>query len=91
MTERPRLRDEEFEALCLRAYFEAGESLEGKGALPRQAENVLARFRSVFEFVGAVQLGLLVASVSVLLNFVIVLMFLHLDVLKYLGFLTFAG
>jgi len=89
--ERAPLREEEFEALCLHAYAEAQESFEAKGKLPRPAGNLLARFRHVFEFIGAIQLGLLVACISILLNFMIVLLILHLDVKGVLGLFTFGG
>ena len=91
MMERSQLREEEFEALCLHAYFEAQESCETKGTLLRPEVNVLGRFRHVFEFIGAIQLGLLVACISILLNFMIVLMILHLDVNGVLGLFTFGG
>ena len=89
MTEPMGLQDEERADLLLRAYFEFRRELEGKGTVPREEKNVLTRFRGVFEFVGALQLGLLTACFTILLNFVIVVMFLHLDLSRYAGFFFF--
>jgi hypothetical protein len=81
------LRDGELEELLLRAYLEVQRDQEEKGALPRSGQNVLSRFRVVFECLAAIQLGLLVACVTILLNFLVVVKILHLDVSRYLGFL----
>ena len=43
--------------------------------------------RGVFESIGAIQLGLVVACAAILLNFLIVVMLFHLDLSRYLGFL----
>jgi len=86
-----RLQDEVRDDLLLRAYSEFRRELEEKGAVPREEKNVLVRFRGVFEFVGALQLGLLTACFTILLNFVIVVMLLHLDLSRYSGFFLFPG
>ena len=87
MTQHPGLRDGELEDLLLRAYLEVQRDQEAQGALPRSGQNVLTRFRVLFECLGAILLGLLVASFAILVNFVIVVMLLHLDVSRYRGFL----
>ena len=85
MTEPAGLRDEERAELLLRAYLEAQQ--EAKGAMPISGGNVLTRFRGVFECFGAIQLGLLMACVTILLNFVIGVMVFHVDISRYAGFL----
>lgn len=87
MTEPSGLRDAELEELLLRAYLEVQRDQEAKGAMPRSGRDVLTRFRVLFECLGAIQLGLLVACVTILLNFLIVVKILHVDVSRYLGFL----
>lgn len=87
MTEPAGLRDEELEELLLHAYLEVQSDQEAKGAMPRSGETVLTRFRGVFESIGAIQLGLVVACAAILLNFLIVVMLFHLDLSRYLGFL----
>jgi hypothetical protein len=83
------LREEEREQLLLRAYLEMQREQEANGVLPRSGRNVLTRFRRVFECLGALQIGLLVACLTILLNFLIVVMLLHLDASRYLKFLSF--
>lgn len=87
MTAPAGLREEELEELLLRAYLEVQGDQEASGAIPPSGATVLARFRSVFEWVGAIQLGLLVACTTVLLNFLIVVMLFHIDLSRYMGFL----
>ena len=87
MTKPDGLREEERLELLLRAYLDVQGEQEVKGVLPRSGENVLTRLRGAFEFVGALQLGLLVACMSILLDFIIVVMIFHLDVARYSSFL----
>lgn len=87
MTHPSGLRDGEFEELLVRAYLEIQRDQEAQGAMPRSGQDVLSRFRLLFECLGAIQMGLLVACVTILLNFLIVVVVLHLDVSRYLGFL----
>lgn len=89
MTEPAGFQEEERADLLLRAYLDFRRELEEKGVVPREEKNVLTRFRGVFEFVGAIQLGLLTACFTILLNFVIVVMLLHLDLSRYSGFFLF--
>jgi hypothetical protein len=87
VTELSGLREAELVELHLRAYLEVQRDQEAQGAMPRSGQDVLSRFRVVFECLGAIQVGLLVACVTILLNFLIVVVLLHLDVSRYLGFL----
>ena len=82
------LRDEERAELLLRAYLEMEREQQERGALPRRRRTVLTRFRLLFECLGAIQIGLLVACLTIFLNFLIVVMLLHLDVSRY-SFLSF--
>jgi hypothetical protein len=82
------LREEERAELLLRAYLEVEREQQERGALPRKRRNVLTRFRPLFECLGAIQLGLLIACLTIFLNFLLVVMLLHLDVSRY-SFLSF--
>ena len=84
-----RLRDEEIEELLLRAYLEVQRDQEAKGAVPRRGRDVLTRFSGVFICLGALQLSLLVACITIVLNFLVIVMLLHLDLSRYVGFLSF--
>jgi hypothetical protein len=81
------LRDQELAELALRAYLEIEAEQEAKGAVPPRRENALTRFRGLFEVIGSIQLGLLVACFTILLNFVVVVMIFHFDVARYSSFL----
>lgn len=87
MTDLAQFQDEERTELLLRTYLQFRRELEEKDALPREEKNVLTRFRGEFEFIGALLLGLLTACFTIFLNFVIVVMLLHLDLSRYSGFL----
>ena len=87
MTDLAQFQDEERAEILLRTYLQFRRELEEKDALPREEKNVLTRFRGGFEFIGALLLGLLTACFTIFLNFVIVVMLLHLDLSRYSGFL----
>ena len=80
------LREEERAELLLRTYLEMQREQEAQGALPRRGKTVLTRFRWVFEGLAAMQVGFFVACLTLLLNFLIVVMLLHIDVSRYIGF-----
>jgi hypothetical protein len=81
------LREEERAAVLLRVYLEFKHELEDKGVVLGDVKTVLTRFRGLFEFTGALLLGLLTGCFTIMLNFLIVVMLLHLDVSRYSGFL----
>jgi hypothetical protein len=83
------LREEERQELLLRAYLEMQREQQERGALPPSGRNVLTRFRRVFECLGAIQIGLLIACFTIFMNFLIIVMLLHLDMSRYLTFLSF--
>jgi hypothetical protein len=56
-----------------------------KGALPDVDRTVMSRLSGWLALLGAVQLGLLVASFGVFSVFVVTRMILHLDFSRYLG------
>lgn len=83
------LRDAERAELLLRAYLETQREQEASGALPRSGRTVLTRLRPLFECLGAIQVGALIACFTIFLNFLIVVMLLHLDVSRFAGTLPF--
>jgi len=85
MTPRGQFSDEELTDLHLEAFLEFEKEQEDKGAIPRSETNLMARFRGFLVFLGAVNLALFVACLTVLLNFIVVRLLLHLDVSRYLG------
>jgi len=84
--DRRKTDSEELKELLLTAFLDVQQEQEQRGAQPRRDENVLARFRGVFEFIGAIQLGLLLAAVGVLLVFLVSRMMFHLDLARYFPF-----
>jgi len=82
---RDKLSEEELRDLLLEALIEVEREQEDKGNLTRSGQDVLTRFQGFFELLGAVQLGFLVACLTVLANFVVVRMLFHLDLSRYLS------
>ena len=60
------------------AYLAAQEKYEAQGAIPKDSDAVLSGYRQVWEIMGAAHLGLLVAIISILLNFIVVNIIFHL-------------
>lgn len=80
------LREEERAELLLRTYLEVEREQEAQGVLPRRGKTILRRFRWLFEGLAALQVGFFVACLTLFLNFLIVVMLLHIDVSRYVGF-----
>lgn len=87
MTVPARLRDAELKELALRVYLEVRSDQESKGVIPRSDRDILSRFHALFEAIGSIQLGLFIACMSILLTYAIVVMILHIDLSRYMGFL----
>lgn len=85
MTVPNELSDEDLRDLHLEVFLEFQKEQEDKGVIPRGGQNVLTRFRSVFEVLGAISLAFFLASMTVFLNFFIVRLLFHLDFSRYLG------
>ncbi|NNE64207.1 MAG: hypothetical protein HKN34_08990 [Gammaproteobacteria bacterium] len=62
----------------VRAYIAIQQIYEEKGSIPKDSETILKRYQGLLETLGAIHLGLLVASFSIVLNFFIVNYILHL-------------
>jgi hypothetical protein len=85
MTADDKLSSEELRDLHLEVYVEIQREQEDQGAIPRSEQNVLTRFRWLFEIMGAVQLAFFLACLTILLNFVVVRMLFHIDFSRYFG------
>lgn len=62
----------------LRAYLLAQRKYEDEGRIPLDRGTILTRYRRFWEALGAIHLGLLIAIMTIVLNFIIVNMLLHL-------------
>jgi len=85
MTARSRLTDEEMKDLHLEVFLDVQKELEDKGLIPRRERNLLTRFSGLFVFLGAVNLAFFLACLTILLNFIVVRLLLHVDFSRYLG------
>lgn len=83
MTAPARLSDEQLRELQLQAYLEVLQEAQQRGAVPRANHTVLARLRWLFEYAGALVLGLLVASSTMLVVFFVTRVILHVDFSRY--------
>lgn len=66
--------------ILFEAYVDCQRDCETSGKIPRDDTSALVRFRPEFEFVGAIQFGILIASLTTLLIFVVTRMVLHFDI-----------
>jgi hypothetical protein len=73
------------EEVLWRTYRAVQNEQLAKGALPDVDRTVLSRLSGWLALLGAVQLGLLVASFGVFSIFVVTRMIMHLDFSRYLG------
>lgn len=62
----------------VQAYLTVQRKYEEQGAIPKGRETLLSRYRHLWETAGAIHLGLLVAALSILFNFILVNLLLHL-------------
>lgn len=85
MTTRSGLTEEELRDLYLQVFLDVQKELEHKELIPRRERNLLTRFRAFFVFLGAVNLAFFLACLTILLNFIIVRLLLHVDFSRYLG------
>lgn len=60
------------------AYIAVQQSYEEKGSIAKDSGTILKQNQDLLEILGAAHLGLLVAVISIGLNFVVVNYFLHL-------------
>jgi hypothetical protein len=74
-----RNKSEELRDLLLQTYLEVQEEHETRRGT-RLNNSLVTRYRRTFEFISAVQLGFLVACLSVFIEFVIIRLILHLDI-----------
>lgn len=73
-------QDELLREILFEAYVDCQMDCETSGKIPRDNTSALTRFRPAFEFVGAIQFGILIASLTTLLIFVVTRMILHFDI-----------
>lgn len=85
MSTHSRPRAEELRDLHLQVFLDVQKELEAKDLIPRRERNFLTRFGGAFVFLGAVNLAFFLACLTILLNFVVVRMLLHVDFSRYLG------
>lgn len=67
------------EDILIDAYITCQQEQEDLGNIPRSSDNVLQRYSELFKMMGAIQVGLFMACLTIILNFVIIRMILHLD------------
>ena len=60
------------------AYMAVQKKHEEQGVIPKQQETTLTRYQPLLEIMGAVHLGLLVAAISIVFNFILINLLLHL-------------
>ncbi len=65
--------------VLLETYIQVQDEQEKLGHLPDSSDNFLSRHSTLLQMTGAIQLGLLTASLTILLDFIVLRMILHLD------------
>jgi len=71
--------------LHLEVFLDVQKELEDKGVIPRRERSILTRLRGFFVYLGAINLAFFLACLTILLNFIVVRMLLHIDFSRYLG------
>lgn len=66
--------------ILLEAYVECQKDCEGSGKIPHDNTSTLARFTHAYELVGAILFGIFIASLTMLLVFIVTRMVLHLEI-----------
>ena len=69
----PRVREE-----LVNAYLHVQQQYEDEGQNPKDEGTVFSRYRGLWETMGAIHVGLLVAAVTLLLNFIVINIIFHL-------------
>jgi len=85
MTTLGNLSEDKLNELHLEVFLDVQKELEDKGVIPRRERNVLTRFGGFFVCLGAINFAFFLASWTILLNFIVVRMLLHIDCSRYLG------
>lgn len=62
----------------LNAYLRKQREYEDQGLIPREEPTLISRYQTIWELVGALHLGLVIALGSILLNFIFLNVLLHL-------------
>ncbi len=73
-----RLRSPQVREDLVKAYLYVQQKYEDEGQIPRDRGTLLSRYRSFWETMGAIHLGMLIAVVSIWLNFIVINFLLHL-------------
>ena len=60
------------------AYITIQQSYEEKGSISKDSGTILTRYQGLLETLGAIHLGLLVAVLSIVFNFILINFLLHL-------------
>jgi len=60
------------------AYIAIQQAYEEKGSISKNSETILTRYQGLLETLGAIHIGLLVAVLSIVSNFILVNFLLHL-------------
>lgn len=63
----------------VQAYLAVQKKYEEQGVIPKKQETILTRHQPLLERIGAVHLGLLVAALTLLFNFIVINYLLHLQ------------
>jgi len=62
----------------VQAYMVVQQKYENKGVIPKDPGTILTQNQQLWERLGAVHLGLLTAALSIVFNFILVNLLLHL-------------
>jgi len=65
--------------ILLETYMQVHDEQEKLGRLPDSSDNFLSRHSTFLQMIGAIHLGLLIASLTILLNYIVLRMILHID------------
>lgn len=65
--------------ILLEAYMQVHDEQEKLGHLPDSRKSFLSRHSTFLQMTGAIHLGLFIASLTILLNYIVLRMILHID------------
>lgn len=85
MSDGPPLDVDDRREVLWRTYLAVEREQRALGRLPAKPTTVLTRAGGALAWVGAVQLGVLIACFGVFAVFVVTRMILHLDLTRYFG------
>lgn len=71
--------DESAHEILLEAYMQVHDEQEKLGHLPDSRKSFLSRHSVFLQMTGAIHLGLFIASLTILLNYIVLRMILHIE------------